>query len=272
MHPAVFENELEERREYFANLTPQELSLLSIKELLTFSAKSNSVIESSKDFNLIDLKNFIEDECSDPDDRERAKAALDKLICYQVGNVPDYTMPENDPDYGRSRCTGLSVYYPFKFDKDKLTKYLGICPIKKYAGMLENIYLKQEDMSLSFADSGSINENGRFEITLTDESKPYFDYLIGKLWKEDTDGSTYDYDSYGLALTFTTSTGNGMKGGAGADINLSNGADFFKFSSAQKYKKWFRMVKMAAPEFGNNLISQDRKLRTLLNSGSYIHT
>ena len=61
----VFENELEERREYFANLTPQELSLLSFKELLTFFAKSNSVIESSKDFNLIDLKNFIEDECSE---------------------------------------------------------------------------------------------------------------------------------------------------------------------------------------------------------------
>ena len=187
----VFEKELKERREYFANLTPQELSLLSFKELLTFSAKSNAVVEGSKDFNLIDLKNFIEDECSDPDDRERARAALEKLICYQVGNVPDYTMPENDPDYGRSRCTGLSVYYPFKFDKDKLTQYLGICPIKNYAGMLENIYLKQKDMSLSFADSGSINENGKFEITLTDESKPYFDYLIGKLWKEDTDGSTY---------------------------------------------------------------------------------
>ena len=46
-----------------------------------------------------------------------------------------------------------------------------------------------------------------------------------------------DYDSYGLALTFTTSTGNGWKGGAGVPIYLSNGADFFKNSSAQKYKK-----------------------------------
>lgn len=81
-----------------------------------------------------------------------------------------------------------------------------------------------------------------------------------------------DYDSYGLALNFTTSTGNGWKGVPVLISTCQMAQIFSSIVVLKSIKKWFRMVKMAVPKFGNNLISQDRKLRRLLNSGSYIHT
>lgn len=187
----VFAAEVTERRDRFADMTPEELSLLSFQSLLSHSAQRNTVIEGSKDFNVIDLLNFIENECTNPHNLKIIRKELDKLICCQAGQVPDHTAAKSDPDYGKARCTGVSIYYPFQFDRSKLIDYLTICPINSYAELLEDVYLQSSETMLHFQDRGSINDDGRFEITLTDDSKPNFSYLIGKLWKQGKDEDTF---------------------------------------------------------------------------------
>ena len=183
----IFEKEIEERKR---TLTPEELRALSYEGMTSSYAKRDSVVENSVEFNLIDLRNLIKDECTDPESLERADQAFEKLICYQVGEVIDTALPEEDKDYGKARCTGVSMYYPFQFDQSELERYIEICPIKNYAALLKKFFLDQK-MQLDFADSGSITADGRFEITLTDESKPYLNYLIAKLWKQGEDGESY---------------------------------------------------------------------------------
>ena len=183
----VFAAEIEERRRA---LTPEELRALSYQGMLSAYAKRDSVVENSVDFNLLDLRNLMDDECTDPELMERADQALERLVCYQVGEALDFSLPETDPDYGKARCRGVSMYYPFQFDRAELEQYISICPIENYAGLLETVFLKQK-MELAFADSGSITADGRFEVTLTNASKPSLDHLIAKLWKQGADGESW---------------------------------------------------------------------------------
>ena len=157
------------------------------QDSLPLSAKKSAVVENSIKFNVVDLKNLIDNECAGKAILDSAGRVLEKLVCYQVGEVNDYSLAETDPDYGKARCTGVSMYYPLKFDEDELNKYIKICPVKNYASLLESIYLKQQ-AELEFEDSGSINSKGAFEITLTRSSKPYINYLVGKFWKEGESG------------------------------------------------------------------------------------
>ena len=188
---SVFATEVTERRDRFADMTPEELSLLSFQSLLSHSAQRNTVVEGSKDFNVIDLLNFVENECTNQNNLNILRAELDRLICCQAGEVPNHTADASDPDYGKARCTGVSIYYPFRFKKAELADYLAICPIGSYAELLDDVYLRSYETTLHFQDRGSINEDGRFEITLTDDSKPNFSYLIGKLWKQGKEDGAY---------------------------------------------------------------------------------
>ena len=137
-------------------------------------AAMNSVInDGSEKNNVVDLLTYMENAI-----RIDSKGHYDKIKKAKAELLPYQVKGEN------SECSGVSLYYPLHYDESQLQEYLEICPIDNYATLLKDIYSNVPTEPIGFENTGSVNSNGRFEITLTDSSCPYLFGAEIRLWKE----------------------------------------------------------------------------------------
>ena len=147
-------------------------------------AEGDTPMENGNSYNSIDIYNFTRTFALDLNLKDKVDAALEKLVIYHVGDVTTRPFPDLDPDYYVNRSNGISLYFPLTFDRSEMTTYLEICPIEQYAVFLDTLYMHLPDVPLEFKNKGSINKDGLFEVTLTDESGHYLKEVSIKLWKQ----------------------------------------------------------------------------------------
>ena len=176
----------------------------------SFLAGLCSPIEADNEYNVVDVLNFTCSAATEPEETSKLKTALGSLIAYHIGDVLTYPFPRDDPEYARALCTGISMYYPVNYKKDDLKAYIAECPVRQYAALLELLFLQTPETPIEFADKGSINDKGEFEVTLTEKSRKGLKEIGCKLWEDHGEGQepyllsmdTFEVKS-GDKLTFT---------------------------------------------------------------------
>ena len=176
----------------------------------SFLAGLSSPIEADNEYNVVDALNFTSGVTTEPEEISKIKTALGGLIAYHIGDVLTYPFPNDDPEYSRALCTGISMYYPVNYKKDDLKAYIANCPVRQYAELLKLLFLQTPETPIEFADKGSINDKGEFEVTLTEESRQGLKEIGCKLWEYYGEGKepfllsmdTHEVKS-GDKLTFT---------------------------------------------------------------------
>ena len=175
---------------------PEDTNALSESEysdarIYHIVAEGDTPMENGNSYNSIDIYNFTRTFALDLKLKDKVDAALEKLVIYHVGDVKTRPFPDIDPDYYVNRSNGISLYFPLTFDRTEMTTYLEICPIEQYAVFLDALYMHLPDVPLEFKNKGSINKDGLFEVTLTDESGYYLKEVSIKLWKQRQKGKLY---------------------------------------------------------------------------------
>ena len=152
--------------------------------LVAFSAEMDATIENGQSYNSVDIYNHADTiDWGSVDNADVVREALGRMVVYYVGNVTIRPFPDFDPEFTRDLCHGISMYFPLKFDKSELSEYISICPVEKYAELLDKLYMHVPDVSLEFVDRGSINAEGQVEVQLSEESADYLKQVSGKIWK-----------------------------------------------------------------------------------------
>ena len=159
------------------------------------AAMKAHVANSSKGANVIDLCNFT-DNLSHLDlfrNGKQLRKAADDLICYQVQGE-------------KADCTGVSIYYPLRYNENQLNTYLEMAPSEGYSRLLDEIYGNLPDERITFKNPGRIAEDGSFEIVLGEKSRRYLRGIICRIWRESEvipgqynllfDGEVETYDSW----------------------------------------------------------------------------
>lgn len=111
--------------------------------------------------NTIDLYSFAASLKNHIPDAVNLCSSLEKMIVYKTNG--------ND----RKNAFGVSVYYPYVFEEDKLTEYLSDCDFSEYKNFLNELYTNIPDETIKFIDKGSEAEDGSFQISLSPDSKKY---------------------------------------------------------------------------------------------------
>jgi hypothetical protein len=106
----------------------------------------------------------------DPDDDEQSWKALvdaiEQAVTYHANGI------------SKREAFGLSIWYPLSFKEKDLDAYAKASPLTSYVAALEHAYKTRMD-PVEFSDPGSINDAGRFSITISPESKEeFFDLYI----------------------------------------------------------------------------------------------
>lgn len=175
-------SKMENVKKNFGTLSEKMESLTKKKygnfEILSASDKStkfggNGALEGYN--NLLDLyqfaKNFSEKEGED------VCQSIEQAIPYKVAGE------------SRKNASGVSLYYPFEYDKEQLQGYIDVCKEEPYKNYLENLYSDIPKKRIQFKDKGSIAKDGSFRIQLTEASKKYIKsvnfYLIEFKQSED---------------------------------------------------------------------------------------
>ena len=91
---------------------------------------------------------------------KQLRKAADDLICYQVQGE-------------KADCTGVSIYYPLRYNENQLNTYLEMAPSEGYSRLLDEIYGNLPDERITFKNPGRIAEDGSFEIVLGEKSRRY---------------------------------------------------------------------------------------------------
>ena len=111
--------------------------------LYSLLAESKSTVENEKNYNVVDIYNYAKStDWGSVNNIEDLESALNDMVIYQVGKVPIRPFPDIDPDYYTDLCSGISMYFPIKFVKSELTDYISICPVEKYAELLDKLYMQ----------------------------------------------------------------------------------------------------------------------------------
>ena len=84
---------------------------------------------------------------------------------------------------------GVSVYYPLRYNKNRLKYYLQTCPSKPYEKLLSKIYFNEPEVTVALKDPGSTDKSGRFAIQLAEGSERYVRSITFTLWKEEQGAS-----------------------------------------------------------------------------------
>ena len=103
--------------------------------------------------------------------REEIRTLLGDLVLYQARGA--YT-----------GMNGVSIYYPLNFDEAQLADYERITPARTYSALLHEIYDDLPEEMITFADPGSIGQDGTFDMEIAKESKPYLRSVILRTFKE----------------------------------------------------------------------------------------
>ena len=89
--------------------------------------------------------------------------------------VPYYV--SGDAHNGR----GLSFFYPVLYDKTEIEEYINLGILENYNRFLEEYYFDMPDKTVEYSDTGSIDPDGDFSVSLTPDSRSYLcsiDYLL----------------------------------------------------------------------------------------------
>ena len=89
--------------------------------------------------------------------------------------VPYYVRGENRLAYG------LSFYYPLLYNSEEISKYNELAFSDNYHKFLEDFYLNVPNKTIEFDDKGSKNNDGIFQVSLTENSSSYLssiDYTV----------------------------------------------------------------------------------------------
>ena len=140
---------------------------------LLSTTKASAIYGMKNLTNLFDLQSFLSTvEDLDPTiDVKEVISQKNKFVAYTRSGDKTATM-------------GVSLYYPFEYDRTELQAYLETCPIKGYADLLKRIYDNLPAQMLAFADKGSISE-GDFQVALTPESARYLASITYTLSRQD---------------------------------------------------------------------------------------
>ena len=136
------------------------------------AALGANVENGSKDVNVVDLAKFME--AISPTNLLNYGKEISRyeraLLKYQVKGP-------------RTNCTGVSIYYPFRYSPEKLDDYMEFCPAGTYGKLLDDIYAGLPERTINFEDPGSIAQDGSYEITLSEDSAPYLRGIICRIYR-----------------------------------------------------------------------------------------
>lgn len=165
--------------------TAVEDSEYSDSFLFRFTAELYTTLKNGTENNVVDVTEYARAMgAAILDIMDDLEAAVGKLVPYHVGSETIQPFPDVDPEYYRDLCTGVSMYFPLSSDKSEVREYLNICPVEKYAEFLDALYVQIPDVQMQFADKGSVNKDGRFQVQLTDGSADYLKEVSFKVWKQ----------------------------------------------------------------------------------------
>lgn len=141
---------------------------------LVSTTKASAIYGIKNLANLFDLQGFLATvQDLDPSINTKSIAAqMDKLVIYTRSG-------------DKSATAGISLYYPFAYDRKELQTYIETCPIKGYAKLLKHTYGNLPAQMLSFADKGSASKSGDFKIALTPDSGRYLASVTYTLYRQD---------------------------------------------------------------------------------------
>ncbi len=145
--------------------------------------------------NLIDLKGMAVALSAD--------TALNGEGWDKVAEAVDDAVIENVSGAAVSGANGISIWYPRAFVRSELSDYVYLSPLTGYASTLDD-YFKASLGQIAFSDSGSVDDDGKFSVTIAPEAHSSFYnlYVVNRR----TDGDYMDknvdiYDDW-ESLTF----------------------------------------------------------------------
>ena len=146
------------------------------------NATKYSAIYGAKNIsNLYDLQGFVDAAAlfDDEPDTQRVTEKFGEFVIHKV--VGDKT-----------QSAGVSLYYPFNYDRQEFQDYTKTCPMESYAELLKSRYDNLPAQMISFDDKGSITEGGDFKVALSEKSGQYLTSVTYTLAKQSgTDPNSY---------------------------------------------------------------------------------
>lgn len=134
----------------------------------------NNIFEGGS--NMIDLYDFLEKATLYAGtDRSAVEKNISSYILYSVS------------DSDRS-ASGLSFYYPILYKNGEIRDYINLGVSEQYNNYLRTYYLNVPPTTIEFLDKGHVNENGAFEIILSQGSKKYLRQIYYYLYEIDENG------------------------------------------------------------------------------------
>jgi hypothetical protein len=118
----------------------------------------------------------------------------------------------------KTESAGVSLYFPFNYDRQEFQTYIKNCPMEAYAELLKSRYSNLPAQMLEFEDKGSITPDGDFKISFSEKSARYLTSVTYTLAKQ----SNEDPGTYMLL---------------GSDCNIKQDWDHLTFSS-DFYPTW----------------------------------
>ncbi len=148
---------------------------------LANATKSSAIYGAKNISNLYDLQGFIEAAAlfDDSPDTQKLTEKLGEFVSHRVvGN--------------KTQSAGVSLYYPFNYDRQEFQAYTKTCPMESYAELLKYRYNNLPAQMIAFEDKGSITAEGDFKIALSEKSGQYLTSVTYTLAKQsDTDPNSY---------------------------------------------------------------------------------
>jgi hypothetical protein len=159
-----------------SNTCNQMVSLLETGDgssRLASTAKSSAIYGSKRWSNLIDVDTFL----------NTAKTMNPELnIDNAIEKRRELVLLSLRGD--SSKTMGVSLYFPFEYDRQEIQSYLASCPCEGYATLLKRTYESVPAQPVSFKDKGSI-ANGNFTIALAPGSGAYVASMSYTLYRQD---------------------------------------------------------------------------------------
>ncbi len=153
---------------------------------LSNATKFSAIYGAKNISNLFDLQRFVDTALlfDEGPDTQKVEEALGNFVVHKVAG-------------DKAESAGVSLYYPFNYDREEFTSYVKSCPMSAYAELLKTRFAKLPARMLAFDDRGSITDNGDFGISLTPDSGQYLTSVTYTLARQ----SGADPDSYALLGT-----------------------------------------------------------------------
>lgn len=141
------------------------------------ATKSSAIYGAKNISNLFDLQGFTNatEFFDDSPSTQKVADMFDEFVVYKItGN--------------KTESAGVSLYFPFNYDRQEFQTYIKTCPMESYAELLKSRYSNLPAQMLEFEDRGSITPDGDFKISFSEKSARYLTsvtYALAKQSDED---------------------------------------------------------------------------------------